>query len=624
MQQSAKYGYNQGAMNVLSIENLEKTVNDAPLFSEVTLGLEKGEKCGIVGRNGTGKTTFLRILSGEVQPDEGRISYARDAEMITLDQSITFAPKATVSSFFFQTRSRKLALLEEYQQALANGDEKRYTALLPLLEKSGVWELEVNYQRLLEELEFKHESSALMEELSGGEQKKVAIARALALEPDILLLDEPTNHLDIRTIEYLENYLRDASFSLIIVTHDRYILNSVCETIWELDRGRFYRHSGSYEAYLERRAQRIEIEQKEQERIASILRRELVWLQRGPQARTGKDKNRKQRIQQMLSSQHNVQDIKQKSFSSAEKRLGKKILEIDSIGFSYKDRTLFEGFSYLFKAGDRIGVAGDNGCGKSTLLDILTGTKEPTEGKVDIGVNTSFGYYDQLGRDLKSDKTALEYIEEIGTTILTGEGPVSSARFLELFGFPPSRQRTAISVFSGGEKRRLYLLSKLALNPNFLVLDEPTNDLDIPTMENLEEYISSFPGCTLIVSHDRSFLDCTCDYLFIIEGGRITLFTGHYSEWKTKGGEKDEREKRSDTRPQREKRGLSFKEQKELETLEAEIDELEKLIRRLEESFATAAETEDGTLKERTEKYQICKAALDRKSERWLCLAEKG
>lgn len=618
-------------MNVLSVENISKTVNDEPLFENVTLGLEKGEKAGIVGRNGAGKSTFLKLLTGVLPPDEGKISISRDADIIALEQTVTYPAGTDVRSFFHQVKCRKTDLLAAYQKALDEGNTKEYQRLMPLLEEENAWDAERSYEAILTELEFSHSLDTPMDQLSGGEQKKATLARVLSLSPGIMLLDEPTNHLDIRTIEYLENYLRDTQSSVIIVTHDRYILNSVCTTIWELDRQHFYRHPGSYEAYLERRSERIEMEQKEQDRLASILRRELVWLARGPQARTGKDKNRKDRIEAMLASQHNVQDIKQKEFASAERRLGKKILDIDDISFSYGERTLFSHFSYQFKKGDRIGVAGDNGSGKSTLLDILTGHTKPTGGSVDIGQNTVFGYYDQLGRNLNTEKTALEYIEEIGTRIQTAEGEVSSARFLELFGFPPSRQRTPVSVFSGGEKRRLYLLGKMALNPNFLVLDEPTNDLDIKTMENLEEYISAFPGCVLVVSHDRAFLDCTADYLFIIDDGKVTFYPGHYSDYRKAKEEQKARQaaeakpvQQEQKKPAREKKGLSFKEQKEYESIEAEIAKLEEYISRLEESFSTNEATHDGTLAERTQKYNSAKEELEAKSDRWLELAEKA
>nr|MCR5732110.1 ABC-F family ATP-binding cassette domain-containing protein [Sphaerochaetaceae bacterium] len=442
-------------------------------------------------------------------------------------------------------------------------------------------------------------------------------------------LDEPTNHLDIKTIEYVENYIGSINAAVIIVTHDRYILNSVCSTIWELDRGHFYSHPGSYECYLERRAERIEIEQKEQDRLQNILRRELIWLARGPQARTGKDKNRKERIENMLSEKRNVQDIKQVQFSSLERRLGKKILNIEQVGFSYDDRTLFKDVTYEFKKGDRIGLVGDNGSGKSTFLDIITGVTRQTEGKVDVGVNTCFGYYDQLGRNLDTTKTALEYINEIGSRILMGSGEVSSSRFLEIFGFPVSRQRTEVSVFSGGEKRRLYLLSKIARNPNFLVLDEPTNDLDIKTMENLEEYISSFPGCVLIVSHDRAFLDCTCDMLLVLEDEKIKLYPGHYSQYRSEKDkaksvkDEDKTSSKNDWKQPRKTKGLTFKEKKEFEALESEIEALDELISRLEESFSTTQVTEDGTLQERTQKYEKAKADKEEKEERWLILAEK-
>ncbi len=618
-------------MNVLSIENLAKTVNDEPLFSEVALGLEHNEKVGIVGKNGAGKSTFLRVLCGDIHPDEGKISRALDSDMVMLEQTVSYPEGATIRDYFHLGKGHRLDILRRSEEALVTGDDKEYQKLLPLLTNLDCYDLERSFESLLTDMNMLHPLETRMDTLSGGEQKKVAIARVLAVKPSIILLDEPTNHLDIRTIEYLENYIGNINAAVIIVTHDRYILNSVCSTIWELDRGHFYHHPGAYESYLERRAERIEMEQKEQDRLASILRRELVWLARGPQARTGKDKNRKERIENMLSSQRNVQDVKQVQFSSLERRLGKKICDIEQVGFSYDDRELFSGVTYDFKKGDRIGLVGDNGTGKSTLLDIITGVTRPTSGKVDVGVNTCFGYYDQLGRDLEVKKTALEYINEIGSRILMGDGEVSSSRFLEIFGFPVKRQRTEVSVFSGGEKRRLYLLSKIARNPNFLVLDEPTNDLDIKTMENLEEYISTFPGCVLIVSHDRAFLDCTCDMLLVLEDGKVELYPGHYSQWRSEKEknrfQKKESEKapaKNDWKQPREKKGLTFREQKEYEALEGEIEALDELINRLEESFSTNETTGDGTIQERSAKYEKAKMEKDIKEERWLELAEKA
>lgn len=609
-------------MNILSIENISKTVNDEPLFENVTLGVEEGEKIGIVGKNGEGKSTFLKVIMGILPPDEGKISKNNETDIVMLEQNISFSDETTIESFLLDSDSRKIKLLKQYELALKANDNKTYERLLPLLEKDDIWSLEVNYKAHLSKLNVNAQYDRKLKTLSGGELKKVALARVLALNPRLLILDEPTNHLDIKTIEYLEEQLNSLAISVIVVTHDRYLLNDVCTTIWELDRKKIHRHPGSYEAYLERRAERIMMEQKEQDRLATILRRELKWLARGPQARTGKDKNRKERIENMLSSVHNVQDIKQNQFSSLERRLGKKILECDNI--SFKD--LFSSFSYQFKKGDKIGVVGDNGTGKSTLLDILTGHKEPTTGVVDIGVNTVFGYYDQLSRDLNTKKSALEFINDIAERIFTGEGEMSSSQFLEYFGFPPTRQRTEVSVFSGGEKRRLYLISKLALNPNFLVLDEPTNDLDIKTMENLEQYISSFTGCCLIVSHDRAFLDCTCDYLFVIENNKITLFAGSYTQYREKIKERVEEKIKpvqENIKTKREKKGLTWKEGKEKEELEKKMDSLNELIAKLEESFSDIQANSLGSLQERSKKYEEAKAELEKSEERYLELLEK-
>lgn len=613
-------------MNILSILNLEKTIKDEPLFSGVTLGLEDREKVGIVGKNGSGKSTFLKTIFGLIHPDEGEVATKTDLDMIMLDQSITFPEGCTIKEFFYLTKSRKLSILKDYQEAVEKGQEKKANELLQLVEKYDLWKLEVQYEAMLTEFAVGKALDTKMDKLSGGELKKVAIARALALKPELLLLDEPTNHLDIKTIEYLETYLKASSMAVIIVTHDRYILNSVCTTIWELDRAKFYRHPGSYESYLERREERIRMMQKEQDRLKSILRRELIWLARGPQARTGKDKNRKDRIAEMISEQRNVQDIAQTGFSSYERRLGKKILQLDNISKTYKDRTLFKDFSYTFKKGDKIGIIGDNGSGKSTLLDIITGFVKPDSGMIDTGINTVFGYYDQLGRNLNSNKQILEFIQEIGENIYFGGTLLSATRFLELFGFPSSSHRTPISLLSGGEKRRLYLISKLVMNPNFLILDEPTNDLDLETMENLEEYISSFTGIVLIVSHDRAFLDCTTENLFVIKDEKITLFPGNYTQYVERKTEDDKAEKveeKVDTRIKREKKGLSYKETKELEALNAEMETLSKEIEKLEESFSNVGTTELGSLEERTRLYNEKKQRLEEAEERWLELEEK-
>ena len=618
-------------MNLLSVENLEKTVKDEPLFSHLTFGVDVKDKVGIVGKNGAGKSTLLKILAGVLPADEGNISMKNGTVISLLEQNVAYGPDETVRSYFFKARSSYLDKLEKYYEAVASGDEKTYTRLFDEIEKENLWDLERSYQALLEEFSTGCAMDDLVRNLSGGQQKKMALARAMSLKADLLLLDEPTNHLDIKTIEKLEDMLQKTDKTVIIVTHDRHILNTVCSVIFELDRSSFFLHPGSFQSYLERRSERIMMLQKEQDRIKKILERELKWLSRGPKARTGKDKNRKDRIDRMLGQQEDVQDEKQKDFSSRERRLGKKILEINSIGKGYDGKKLFSDFSFSFVKGMKIGLIGDNGSGKSTLLDIITGKLAPDEGSVDIGVNTVFGYYDQAGRDLFGEKTVMEYILDIAEKICLADGEiVSAARFLELFGFPQSMHRSPINLLSGGERRRLYLISMLVKNPNFLVLDEPTNDLDLATMENLEEYCTSFSGCLVICSHDRTFLDITTDMLFVIEDGAISLYPGHYSEWKDWKKEKEDETKKAssagkekkDTRPVREKKGLSYKEKKEKESLELEIAQLEEEKAQLETSFSTISPDDYKKLNENTCRYQEIGKLIDEKTSRWLYLEE--
>ena len=620
-------------MNILSIENLEKTLKDEPLFENVTLGLESGEKVGIVGKNGCGKSTFLKTLSGEITPDEGKISLRSGTNIVMLEQNVIYPEGCTVMDYLYLSKDKNIETLKDYHKALEKGDEKAYTALGEKIEKENLWDIERSFLASITDMGEDFSPESRMDSLSGGEQKKVAIARAFALRPGLLLLDEPTNHLDIKSVEYIESWIKATSISVIIVTHDRHILNECCSTIWELDRRHFYRHPGSYSAYLERKEERIVMNEKEQQRLQTILRRELKWLMRGPQARTGKDKNRKDRIEEMQSSLEKVRDDKMTEFTSLERRLGKKILDLTEVSKKYGDRTLFSDFTFSFTKGMKIGLVGNNGSGKSTLLDIMDGRTLPDSGNVDKGVNTVFGYYDQLGRNLESKKTVLDYALDYGERVRYSKGEdVTTARFLEIFGFPSSMHRTPIELLSGGERRRLYLITRLISNPNFLLLDEPTNDIDIETMENLEEYISSFPGCAIISSHDRTFLDCTVDMLFVIENQKITLFPGNYTQWKEEKERIEKEEKITETvkekerteRHGKEKKGLSYKEAREKEMLEKEIEEIEALIGKLEESFVTAEKTELGTLQERTKLYEDKKNLLDEKTERWLELEEKA
>lgn len=613
-------------MNLLSLEKVSKTMHDVPLFSDVSFGLDEGEHVGLVGKNGAGKSTLLSIIAETVQMDEGTISLRKDADVVMLPQLITFKSDDTIDTFLLDGGGKRITLRREYRQG------NHSPAMEEALHAYDSWSLEDDYHALLGEIGM-GDPSLPMHSLSGGELKKVAIARTLVSHASLLLLDEPTNHLDIQTIEWLESWVSRSSKTIIIVTHDRYFLDSVSTSILEIGGGTTHLHPGSFSDYLERRAERLDNEQKEQVRLKAILRRELVWLQRGPKARTGKDSGRKERITEMQASLHKVGDDRQRQFSSQERRLGKKILTLKDIGKGYGDKNLFSHFSYDFLPGDRIGVIGPNGSGKSTLLDIVMGLTQPDQGTVERGVNTVIAYYDQRSRDLPEEKTITEYVADKAERIrLNDDEVVSPARFLELFGFPEKMQRGTISHLSGGEKRRLYLVSKLLDNPNFLLLDEPTNDLDLETMENLEEYIRSFSGCVLIVSHDRSFLDQSCGTLFALGDGKtVKPFTGSFSEWeKENQQQKDEgkEEEKKKTLPQErrhtEKKGLSFKEKQEYGELGIQLKTIEQKQKELEASFTTAQATALGTLEQRNKLYEDNKLLQEKLEERWLTLMEKA
>ncbi|MBK5199996.1 MAG: ABC-F family ATP-binding cassette domain-containing protein [Spirochaetaceae bacterium] len=631
-------------MNILSCENISLTLNDEPLFENVTFGLEARDHVGLIGNNGTGKSTLLKILDQKLESDTGTVSMTNNKEIMMLGQLIDFDEGDSVRDYLFKGEGSRFTRLREYYKLLEISDKesshKRLAEITDEMDTDNTWNIESDFLSILSELQLSDVSDRLMATLSGGQRKKVGLARVLCSNPDLLLLDEPTNHLDIETIEWLQKYLAASTMTIIVVTHDRYFLNAVCQKIIELDRSQIYVHPGNYTSYLERRAVRLESMQKEQDRLTTILRRELVWLQRGAKARTGKDTNRKDRISAMQSQQKNVADIEQTNFKSTATRLGKKILEIKHLSKAYGENLLFNDFSFSFTKGMRIGVVGPNGSGKSTLLDIITQHIKADSGTIDTGINTVFGYYDQNGRNIDSSKTVLEYVQDIAERITLCPGQeLSASQFLETFSFPAKLHRLPIATLSGGQRRRLYLISRLMKNPNFLVLDEPTNDLDVATMENLENYLDDFQGCTIVVSHDRAFLDNTCDQLLILNNPIIEQYPGNYSNYKNdkdnnnlffeqnkeKEFEESQEEVKSNKnyRDRSKKKGLNYKEKKEYNSLGKQIEELENLINVLEESFANIAEDEHGTLEQRTKKYSQSKSELETVEERWLILAEK-
>ncbi|MBQ9810242.1 MAG: ABC-F family ATP-binding cassette domain-containing protein [Spirochaetales bacterium] len=604
-------------MNALSVYNISKSVKDDYLFSEVSFGLEAGEHLGIIGKNGAGKSTFLKLIAGQTEPDDGQITINNSLRVAFLEQEVRFPEDCTLEGFLRLSKDPHVQLLVRYE----SGDHQ----LMDKLETLGIWDIEDRYRRYLTELGVSRPLDEKMAYLSGGMQKKAAIARILAIEPNILLLDEPTNHLDIPAIEWLESHLGSEQFTVLLVTHDRYFLDRICNRIMEIDRRKVHFYEGGYTSFLEGREQRINALQKEQERLATILRRELEWLHRGPKARTGKDNGRKQRIEDMLGQQTKAEE-ESRAFSSIARRMGKKILELKDVSASRGGRQILKGFNLEFVKGQRFGVIGENGSGKSTLLEVMTGNLSPDSGTVDTGVNTVFGYYDQNSVNLPLDKTPIEFLSDISELIvLSSDYAVTPARFLELFGFPTSFHRLPISVLSGGEKRRLYLLSTLVRNPNFLVLDEPTNDLDIDTLRRLEQYILDFNGCVISVSHDRAFLDRTCTELIIMPEAR--RFEGNYTDYhesvqaqcKVSAPAAESQNKDQSRRRDHQKKGLSFKEKREFEDLTAEIEALETEKQELEDFF-TSGQVDQGGQRQR--RYNEIGQRLEACYPRWEALAE--
>ena len=632
-------------MNLISIENLSKTLKDTPLFEGVSLGINLHDRIGLIGNNGTGKTTFLRLLTGDLESDTGTLARNRELNISILEQHPVFSEGSTIHETLYDGTSASIKLLNEYRICLdsyqhhgSSGAE--LAALTEKMDKNHGWEIENTYQSLLTELAIS-DFSQEVESLSGGMKKKVALARSLASKPNLLILDEPTNHLDIQTIEWLEKFIISSRLGCIVVTHDRYFLDSTCTKIFEIDRKKVFTYEGNYSTFLEKKEQRIAEEQAGQNKIEAVLRVELEWLKRGPKARAGKDRGRKQRIQDLMDNRIS-KELEQAEFSSSHRRLGKKVLELHAIEKSYGSLRVINPFTYKFKQGERIGLIGINGSGKTTFLDIITESIQADSGTIDKGINTEFGYYDQMNRPLKEELTVLEYISNISEQISLQPGQsISATRFLEMFGFNTSFHRITLSRLSGGEKRRLFLISILIKNPNFLILDEPTNNLDIETLRKLEDYLNSFPGCVLIVSHDRAFLDRTTDFLFIFDrSGAIKGYAGNYSEYRQDYGFQQEIPVNPGNSPKttsvpspipspvstgkqrlEKKRKLTFKERQEFNTILEDIDALEEEKSSLEESFTNTTIQPD-RLEANSKRYTEVVHLIEEKSARWEHLAE--
>lgn len=616
--------------NVLNIENLTKSYGDRLLFGDLTFGVEQGDKIGIVARNGTGKTTLLRILAGVEDADSGKVVFRNDLRVGYLPQEPTFTGATVYEAALDNDCDPRAAAVLEYRHALASGDENLTHKAFGKMEKLGAWDYEDRLRQLLTRLEFT-DLDAPVAKLSGGQRKRLAITRLVMAEPDFLILDEPTNHLDIATIEWLEGYLKRSKATLMMVTHDRYFLDRVCNKIIELDDCNAYIVDGNFDMYLRRRAERIEAMAAEVARARNTLRKEQEWMSRQPQARAGKAKFRIDNfydLKERAQRRHVEKDVRLENGSS---RIGSKIFEAEGVCKRFGDKVILDDFTYTFARGEKLGIVGVNGVGKSTFIKLLQGIVPLDSGRWDLGETLRFGYYSQDGIQFNRDKKVIDAITELAEDIELKEGiHLSPMQYLQRFLFSPADQQKYIHTLSGGERCRLHLATVLMRRPNFLILDEPTNDLDIVTLGILEEYLTDFAGCVIVISHDRYFLDNIVDHLFVMEGnGVIRDFPGNYSDYRAfldsqPSQPKAPAEEKKDTRVRAERPAkMSFKERKEFEALEAEIAALNKEKAELEELFASGAEIAGDEFNRLSQRYSEIGPLLDDKEMRWLELSEK-
>ena len=624
-------------MNYLSAENIAKSFGDKWLFKGLTFGLSRGDKVALIGANGTGKTTLMTILAGLTPPDEGVVSIRKDIRAGYLDQAPDFDHELPIIEVLFSGKNPVAAAVKEYERALLSGDNDALAKAIELVDSLEAWDFEARVKEILGKLGL-HDVNAKVGTLSGGQRKRVALAKVLIESPDLIILDEPTNHLDLSMVEWLENYLNTQNTTLLLVTHDRYFLDTVCNTIVELDNGNLYTYKGNYAYFLEKKADREANEAAEIDKARNLYRKELDWIRRQPKARGTKAKYRVDAFEDTKEKAHQRKYDNQIELNIKSTRLGSKIVELNSVGKRFGEKTIIHNFLYTFKKGDRIGIVGKNGAGKSTLLNMITGELRPDNGQVVRGDTVQFGYYTQSDLVYRDGQRVVDWVKDVAEVIRLGTGQtVTASQYLQAFLFPPNKQGTLIEKLSGGEKRRLQLLRVMMQEPNFLILDEPTNDLDITTLNVLEEFLANFPGCLLIVSHDRYFLDRLVDHLFVFEdNGHIRDFPGNYTDYRNFLAENkesnSENEKKSasapinggqtaPSAPVSTKRKLSYKEQKELEALETEMPKLEaKKAEWIEQLNSGTGSHED--LTKWAKEIERINAELEEKEMRWLELSE--
>ena len=621
----------------LQVENISKSYGDKTLFRNISFNINEGDKIALIAPNGTGKSSLLKILAGMDSSDRGgEVKFMKDIKVAFLDQNIDFNPKNTLFDEVYSRLGETYDVIRAYEQAIASGDERKIEQAMAAMDAADGWSAEQRIKQVLSEMKLTRLDQP-MGELSGGEAKRAAIALMLLQEADFLVMDEPTNHLDIDVIEYLESYLQKARCTLLMVTHDRYFLDRVCNTIFELDRGNLYTYRGNYSAFLEKREERYINMQANIDKARNLLRRELEWIRSTPQARTGKARYRINAFYDLKDKASVSLARKDMTIDVATSRLGGKIIDCEDLTLRFGERTMLDRFSYKFTKGERAGIVGKNGAGKSTFLNLMTGVLQADSGKIERGETLRIGYYRQSGISFKPGQTVFDIVHDIAETVEASDGhSVSATTMLNRFLFPPDSHNKRVDILSGGEQRRLYLLTVLMQNPNLLILDEPTNDLDILTLNVLEEYLMAFKGSLLIVSHDRYFLDKTVDHLFIFrEGGAVKDFVGQYSEYREYIKEQEAEEARiakiaaekaqknkpqsAPTTPSRKK--LSYKEQRELEELENLLPQLEQEKADLEAQLSSGALSHEALAANAARIGELIEEIAE-KEMRWLELSE--